>query len=214
MAGKVEGAAGKRHVVGLSAGQKIEFVQIAAANGVRQGSVDLQKLVNGDPTAIAGEIAVGAAGSAHELHLRQGYVGSSFEPRDLMRIRRCGVRTVLADSAHESLGHDAVHRCRNHVALRPDVQQAMHSRDGAHRMQCREHQMARDGRTQSDIHRLAVSHLTDQDDVGILSQRGTQHSREVQTNLGVHLDLIDPIQPVFHRILDGDDFRVRSIEML
>ena len=57
--------------------------------------------------------------------------------------------------------------------------------------------------------RLLVADLADQDDVGVLPQHRAQHAREGEALLLVDLDLVDALQLVLDRVLDGDDVDLR-----
>jgi hypothetical protein len=65
-------------------------------------------------------------------------------------------------------------------------------------------------RAHADLRRFLVAHFAEQDDVRILAQRGAQHAAEGQVDLFVHLHLVETGQPVFDRILDGDDLLFRA----
>ena len=55
-----------------------------------------------------------------------------------------------------------------------------------------------------DLRGVAVPDLTDHHDVRVGPQDGRQHRGEGQPGLGVHLDLVDAVQPVLDRVLDRD----------
>ena len=62
-----------------------------------------------------------------------------------------------------------------------------------------------------DFCRLEVADLTDQNDVGILSQKGAQRGRKIQTDLLLHLHLVDSRQLKLNRILSGHDVGVDGV---
>ena len=111
------------------------------------------------------------------------------------------LRAVVAHAAHQALRDDAVQRRRDHVAGRAHVEQAIDGRDGVHRVQRREHQVAGDRGAQADLGGFLVAHFADQDDVRILAQRRAQDAREVEADLGVDLHLVDAVEAVFDRDL-------------
>ena len=51
---------------------------------------------------------------------------------------------------------------------------AVHRAHGVARVQRRQHEVPRLGRLERDLHRLLVADLADEDDVGILPERGAQ----------------------------------------
>ena len=55
--------------------------------------------------------------------------------------------------------------------------------------------------------------LADHDYIGILAEQILQRRGEAQTELGVHLDLIDTLQLVLDRILHGHDIAVGQIQL-
>jgi len=63
-----------------------------------------------------------------------------------------------------------------------------------------------------DARRLHVSNFPDHDDVGRLAQHGTECRRESHSHICIHLNLVDPVHLVFHRILNGDDLTVRTVD--
>ena len=72
-------------------------------------------------------------------------------------------------------------------------------------MQARENQVACERRLDSDPGRLAVSHLSDHQDIRVLPQNAPQRPGEGHTRLRVHGDLRHAFELVFDRVLDGDD---------
>ena len=74
-----------------------------------------------------------------------------------------------------------------------------------------EHQMAGQGRLHADLRGLFVTDFPHHDHIRILAQERPQSAGKGQPDRGLDLDLIDPVQPVLHRIFDGHDvFRRRS----
>ena len=74
-------------------------------------------------------------------------------------------------------------------------------------MQGGENQVAGHGGAQTDIHGLFITHLTDQDDVRVLAQAGSQNAAKIQADDRVDLDLVNAFHPVLNRIFDCDYFR-------
>ena len=65
-----------------------------------------------------------------------------------------------------------------------------------------------------DLHGLLVSDFTDQDNVGVLSENCTKAPGEVKLDFLFDLDLIDPRQAVFDRILDRCDVLCRVLQVV
>jgi hypothetical protein len=78
-------------------------------------------------------------------------------------------------------------------------------------VQGREDQVAGQGRLHGDVGGLLVADLADQDHVRVLAHDGAQPAGEGEIDLGVDLDLADPLHLVFHRVLDGDDVDARVL---
>ena len=65
--------------------------------------------------------------------------------------------------------------------------------------------MAGQRRLDGDPGRLHIADLADHDHVRILTQDGAQAGRKGHADLGIDLGLADPVDRVFHRILDRED---------
>ena len=65
-----------------------------------------------------------------------------------------------------------------------------------------------------DFRCFEVADFADEDDVGILAQEGPEGGRKVQSNLLLHLYLVDAKQVEFDRIFGGHDVRVDRIQRL
>src|SRR5262249_41898026 len=50
-----------------------------------------------------------------------------------------------------------------------------------------------------------VANFTDEHHVRVVTQDGTQPACKGHAGLFIHLDLVDPLELIFHRVLDGDD---------
>ena len=75
-------------------------------------------------------------------------------------------------------------------------------------------EVAGHGGPDGDLGGLEVAHFADHHDVRILAQDGAQAVREGEVDLRVHVDLGDACEPVFHRILDGDDAALGGVNSL
>ena len=75
--------------------------------------------------------------------------------------------------------------------------------------------MAGQGGLHRDGRRFVISHLTDEDDVRVLTQERAQGGIKRQPDVRSHVDLGEPLEAVFHRILGGhqvDVFLVQLVE--
>ena len=78
---------------------------------------------------------------------------------------------------------------------------------------CRVENTRCQGRTNGDISRLAVTDLTDHDDVRILTNDRPKTAGESQSALGPNGDLVDALEVILDRVFDGDDFFLGRIDL-
>ncbi len=67
-------------------------------------------------------------------------------------------------------------------------------------------------RLHRDLGGLQVPNFPHQDDVRVLAQEGTQGGGKLHALLGVHIDLVDPLQVDLHRIFRCGNIALRGIE--
>ena len=79
-------------------------------------------------------------------------------------------------------------------------------------MQRAQHQVSRQRRFDGDLGRLEVPDLPHQDDIGVLAEEGTQGGRKVQSDLLLHLDLVDSVQLEFDGVLGRNNVRIRAVQ--
>ncbi len=60
-------------------------------------------------------------------------------------------------------------------------------------------------RLHGDLRRFLVANFADEHDIRIVAQNRAQPARESQPGLFRNLDLVDPLELIFDRVLDGDD---------
>ena len=126
--------------------------------------------------------------------------------------RRVGFPAVRADDPDEALGQDSPDRRRQEEILHAEVQE---SRDGAGcvvGVEGGKDEVPGEGRLDGDLCRLQVADLADHDDVGVLADDVAQGAGEGEPDLGLHLDLVDPADLVFHRVFHGDDLLVGRVD--
>ncbi|MPN29258.1 hypothetical protein SDC9_176709 [bioreactor metagenome] len=106
--------------------------------------------------------------------------------------------------AHQALGDDALQRAGNEVGLHPQVHQPVDGGKGVVCVNGGEHQVARHGGAQGDLGGFAVADFADGHNVRVLPQHGPQAGGEGKAGFFVDLHLVDPVDVVFHRVLQGD----------
>ncbi len=67
-------------------------------------------------------------------------------------------------------------------------------------MKSRKHEVTRQGCFHGNACRLAITSLTDKNDVGVLPEKRSQNTSKVQTDVLVNLDLVYTLQIVLNRI--------------
>ncbi len=65
-----------------------------------------------------------------------------------------------------------------------------------------------------DLGRLQVTDLSDQDDVGVLTQEVAQAPSERQVNLRLDLHLHDALEVIFDRVLSREDFHAHIVQFI
>ena len=80
-------------------------------------------------------------------------------------------------------------------------------------VQRRQHEVSGERGLNRDARRVGITNLTDQDDVGVLTQQCPQTGGERQSGLLVGLHLVDAGEHVFHGILDGGDVLARVVDL-
>ena len=123
------------------------------------------------------------------------------------------LRAVRAQSAAQSLSEDPLEdtcskvRFRSHVDHAPDRAQCVVG------MKRAEHKVSGQCGSDHDVDRLGITGLADEDDIRVLTKHRAQAGGEGQPSLGIHRDLVDASQFVFHGILDRDDLLSRIVEL-
>ena len=81
-------------------------------------------------------------------------------------------------------------------------------------MQRTHHEVTRDGRLHRDGRRFPVADLADHDNVGVLTQNGTQGVAKGQVRLGIHLHLIHAVHVRLHGVLHRDDVHHVAVKLV
>ena len=78
-------------------------------------------------------------------------------------------------------------------------------------MDSTEYKVSGDSSSHSDLSSLTVTDLTDEDDIRVLTQDGSEAARECHSGLSVNLDLVQSGDPDFYRVLNCNDINFISI---
>ena len=82
------------------------------------------------------------------------------------------------------------------------------------RVEGRIHEVPGEGGADSDIRRFAIPNFTHHDDIRILPDDMPETRGEIEADLRIHENLVDPIHLVFDRVFDGDDLLVGLVDAL
>ena len=74
--------------------------------------------------------------------------------------------------------------------------------------------MAGKGRAYGDVGGLEITDLTNHDDVGILAHDVAQAGGKGETDLRVHVNLVDALHLVLNWVFDRDDLTVGDVDPL
>ena len=135
------------------------------------------------------------------------------EALDQRRRSRIGHLADRTEPAHQALRQDRLQRRCHQVVFQPHIAQPRHCRGSRIGVDRRQHEMAGQRRLHRDLRGFEIADLADHDDVGILPQDRAQKAGEVEPDLGLHLDLVDPGQLVFDRVFDGDDVARHRVQL-
>jgi hypothetical protein len=70
------------------------------------------------------------------------------------------------------------------------------------------------GRGDGDMGALGVADFTDEEEVGIEAEHGTDGFGEMQAAFGIHFDLSDAVQAALHGVFDGDDAAREPLQLV
>src|SRR2546427_8258237 len=79
-------------------------------------------------------------------------------------------------------------------------------------MQRRKNQMPRLGGGEGDFRRFGIADLADHNHVWVLAQNGPQATGEREPHFFIHLYLVDSLEHVLNRILNGNDVQSARAE--
>jgi hypothetical protein len=210
--GQLHAVAAQRFAGHLGLRHLQEVRRIRVIRGIGDGARHLQQFVHAGAAAVAGAVAMRAAFAVEKLGLLGEVAEFRTQPGLLQRRRRVHRAAAFADHAHQALGQHGLQRAAHHVARHAHVHQAQRRGGGVVGVQGGEHQVAGHRGAQADLGGFLVAHLTHQHDVRVLAQGRAQHAGKTELDLLVHLHLVDALQAVFDRVLDGDQLLFHRIQ--
>ena len=119
-----------------------------------------------------------------------------------------------AELSRQPLGDDAVDGGGEHGRVDADVLQPRDRARRAVRVQRRQHEVAGHRGAERDLRGLLVADLADQEHVGVGAEDRAQRRGEREAGLDVDLDLVDAVDLVLDRILDGLDRALVVVQQL
>ena len=103
--------------------------------------------------------------------------------------------------------------CRGHEEwFRPHINQTVDGAWGVVGVDGGENQMPGQGGSDGNLCSLRISNFSHHDDIGRLTEEGSQGPGKGETNFFIHLNLIDPFHVVLDGILYSEDVDIRGIE--
>src|SRR5664280_709426 len=129
--------------------------------------------------------------------------------------RDIGLLAIGADLARQALGRGPDERRRDEERLDAHVDQSCGDRGRVVGVDRGQDKVPGQGGLDGDLCRLAVTDLTDEHDVGVLTQDAAHTVGKRHVGLDVDLHLVDSVHLVFDRVLDRDDVltgRIQTVE--
>ena len=126
-----------------------------------------------------------------------------------------GVRLLarVADAAQQTLTDDADDRRGDEEGLDAHVEEAVQCGNAVGAVERGEHEVTGERGLDGDACRVGISDLTDEDDVGVLTEDGLEAGGEREARLVVGLDLVDAGEHVLDRVLDRGDVLARRVDL-
>ena len=171
-----------------------------------------ENLVNGGSAAVAG-VGTNVATQASVQRDPTNFLGIEPNPEQRRWRRHPSLAAVRTDLADQPLRHDDAERSRDQKRLDPHVQEPGDRRGRIVGVKRGKQQVAGERRLDGDFGRFVIADLADHDDVGILTEKGSQARSKRETGCLVHLHLADATHAVLDRILSGRDVDDRAVEL-
>src|SRR5262249_31166519 len=160
--------------------------------------------------AVARLAAGGAAGAGEQASSLQNARG----PPDLLEQVGSGrvfPGAIGADAPRQTLAQDAYEGGGDQERLDPQIHETRDRGGGVVGVQRAKDQMSGLSGLEGDPRRLRVADLAHQNDVRVLAEDRAQAGGERDPGADVDLDLVDPLEQVLDRVLDGDDVLHRRL---
>ena len=122
---------------------------------------------------------------------------------------------MRAKAADEALGDEGADGRADEEWLDAHVEEAGDAADGVIRVERAEDEVAGECGADGDLGGFQIAHFTDHDDIRVAAQDAAERGGEGEVDLGLHSDLDDTIEFVFHRVLDRHDatlFHIKAAE--
>ena len=130
-------------------------------------------------------------------------------------IRRSLARALalLAKPPNQALRKNAEQRIGKIERVHAQIEEAHDALGGAIGMQCREHQMAREGGLNANLGGFRIAHLAHHDDIRIGAQKRAHGRGKGEADFRIDLHLAQSGVHDFDRILGGPDLELRGVDV-
>lgn len=164
--------------------------------------VDGEKFVKSDTAGKAG-LAAFFATLGHP-HLVRGQTLQFEEIGHFLSRGLLGL-ALGAESPNKALGEDRVQGRADEEGLESDVDETSDRTGGVVGVEGAEDEVAREGCLDADVSGFFIADFAQEDDVGVLAEEGAESGGEGHPDFFVGLGLIDAVEVVFDRVLNGRD---------
>ena len=119
---------------------------------------------------------------------------------------------LRAEPANQSLCDNAYHGVRNQVTFYAHIKKSGNRCSGTVRMECAYYQVTGDGCLYGNLCSLAVSNLTDHDNVRVLTEYRSKRGSKGKSRLNIYMYLVDSVDVRLNRVLNRDNVNVFFIQ--
>ena len=156
-----------------------------------------------------------AARTAIKLrNLRAEGLSPEMELRQFVQIRHVFLAAMRTNTAYQTLRDDPAQCGRNDIGIDTDIDQTVNCTDRVICMDRGKHEVTRDRGSHRNLCRLAVTDLTDSDDVRVLTQDRAQAVCKRHADFFIDLYLIDTFKIVLDRVFQGDKVDFALVQLV
>src|SRR4051812_34828161 len=206
------GLAEERHAFSLSELADLRG-RLLFKDQLTDGVGQVQKLMNCGTSSVPGAAALDASGAFAEGEAAPFGGIHAAGDEDFIGITDVA-NAMLADSADEALGEDAVQCGDEVVGFNAHVEEASEDVDDIVGVDGGEDEVASQSGVDGDLGGFLVTDFADEDLVGVVAEDGAQAAGEGEAFFLVYRDLGDTADLVFDRVFDGDDLVFVALDFI